>query len=621
MSENKSNPDGMGAPKQLTANGMLWQLMGYRPWIYTASCILWALFHSLPLLPSLIVKRYFDGLTGDAALVIGPTLLVALLTGVISTRIVAIIVGEYVWATYWFSATGLLRRNLFHQVIQGPGARALPDSSGEAISRFRDDVTELGGLTEQWVDFWGVAIFSVSALVIMVRIDPVITLAILLPLALIVVVVNSLSARIRRYRRAAREAAARVADFIGETFGAVQAVKVADANAGVVNHFEHLNAERRRTALQDTLFTELLNSVSGNIVNVGAGVILILAASSMRRGGFTVGDFALFVGYLESLSWSVRFFGYMLAQYKRAGVSIQRLVSLPRSGATTASLVVHSTLDPAALPSQTPTPELVPADRLRTLQVQGLTCLHGESGRGVIDIELRLVAGSFTVITGRIGSGKTTLLRAILGLLPCQAGQMIWNGEIVEDPGLFFVPPRVAYTPQVPRLFSDSLVNNLLLGLPEEQSDLATAIHTAVFEQDLAGMAQGLATQVGPRGVRLSGGQVQRAAAARMFVRRPQLLVFDDLSSALDVETERVLWQRLFAPVTGGVFQGSRPTCLVVSHRKTVLRQADQIIVLREGQIEAQGTLDDLLASSDEMRRLWSGDVAVSPTELQPATE
>jgi len=215
-------------------------------------------------------------------------------------------------------------------------------------------------------------------------------------------------------------------------------------------------------------------------------------------------------------------------------------------------------------------------DRLERLDVVGLTSLHPSSARGVVDVGLTLERGSFTVVTGRIGSGKTTLLHAILGLLPRVDGEISWNGAPVDDPAAFLVPPRAAFTPQVPRLFSETLRANLLLGRPADDDAVRRAVDAAVLDRDVATLDAGLDTIVGRRGVKLSGGQVQRTAAARMFLQDADLLVLDDLSSALDVATETELWRRLLA-------RRGEVTCLVVSHSPVALANADQVLLLDHG--------------------------------------
>jgi ATP-binding cassette subfamily B protein len=248
---------------------------------------------------------------------------------------------------------------------------------------------------------------------------------------------------------------------------------------------------------------------------------------------------------------------------------------------------------------------------LRSLEIEGLEARHA-GGPGIEGADLRIDRGSFTVVTGAVGSGKTTLVRAVLGLLPAISGTIRWNGRPVVDPGGFFVPPRAAYAGQVPRLFSASLHENLMLGWPADDEALAMAVRQAALETDVAAMPDGLETLVGPRGVRLSGGQVQRATAARALVRTPELLVVDDLSSALDVETEELLWRRLAEAAAAGT---GPETLLVVSHRAAALRRADQIVVLDRGRVVGCGRLDDLLGSCAEMDRLWTEELVVEAEE------
>jgi len=326
---------------------------------------------------------------------------------------------------------------------------------------------------------------------------------------------------------------------------------------------------------------------------------MVLAAQALQGSQLGLGDLALFLYYLTYVADFTQNTGMVLAQFAQSRVAFRRLEELMQSSQPaqlTASVPLYLR---GAIPEIT-VPQKQAEDRLETLDVTGLSYIHPESGRGISHIDLYLERGSLTVVTGRIGAGKTTFLQTLLGLLPADSGAVRWNGQLVADPASFFTPPRSAYTAQLPRLFSATLRENILLGLPEKPGQLDAAIHHAVMEYDLERLENGLATLIGTRGVKLSGGQAQRAAAARMFVRDPELLVFDDLSSALDVETERVLWQRLF----GQQSHHSR-TCLVVSHRRAVLKQADQIIVLKDGYVEDVGKLDELLERCAEMQSLW----------------
>lgn len=575
---------------------LLWRLVAYRPFWYLVDALSWILFHQWPLIPGLLAKAFFDALGGSAPAGLNLTTIVALVAAAGLGRAGVVFMANVSGPRQGFPAESLLRRNLLARVLERPGARALPGNVGETLSTMRDDVSTLTLMKDWLFDVVAGLILGMTGVAILLSVDARVTLLVFAPITVVVVLAHGVRVRLESVRARSRQATARLSGAIGEIFSAVQAIQVAGAEGRVVAQFARINEERQQAMLRDRLQELWLDAIFNHTASLGAGLVLLVSAERMRSGAFSVGNFALFSTYLMQVAHYTGFLGYLIATYRQSGVSFRRVRELMQ-GAPDSRLVEHHPF-PLSQPDAEPPMRALVRERLERLDVRDLTLRH-PSGRGIEGVSFSLPRGSFTVITGRIGSGKTTLLRAVLGLLEPQKGEVRWNERRIENPADFLTPPRVAYTPQVPTLLSGTLRENILLGWAADESRLGRAVQSAVLEQDLSSFPHGLETQVGTRGVRLSGGQVQRTAAARMFVREPELLVFDDLSSALDVETERLLWDRTFA---------RRATCLVVSHRRPALERADRILVLEDGRLTAQGRWDELLQGHPDMRFLLTGE-------------
>lgn len=582
---------------------ILWEMIRQQPIRYGFALFLWIAIWTTPVLVGLIVAWFFDQLVAGIET---PQIVwvVAAIVAYALGRSVTIFLAMRNHGSLLFRAWGQIRRNVLERIYELPGAAALDETPGEIVSRFRDDVEHMVEPFDLSVDFVGAGIAGAVSLAILWTIDPLITLAVAFPLVIVGVVANRTGSTVRRYRSDARDATETITGFLGETFAATQSIKVAGAEPHILERFRRLNDLRGNMMIKDRTLTAVLEATFRNTVNIATGLILLLAAGRLGAtgsAGISIGQFALFVFLTAQVTDTAFFYGMFVARTKQGTVSAERLTGT-LAGESWDRMFRDTPLYLGA-EDTTPIEHAEATDSFAGLTVRGLSFSYPSSGLGIADVDIDVGPGEFVVVTGKIGSGKTTLLRTILGLLPMDKGTVAWNDVVLEDPSQSMSPPLVAYTPQVPRLFSMSLRDNLDLGVGLSETQLDESIHIATMAPDIETMPEGLETLIGPRGVRLSGGQVQRSASARMFARDPQLLVLDDVSSALDVETERTLWRRLFETRSG-------VAALVVSHRHTALARADRVIVMDAGQVVAVGTATELEKTSETFRAIWDGALA-----------
>ncbi len=489
----------------LPAWRVIFEVVRFRPLLWLVDFLSVILFRFCwQIAPGLILQAFFNMLTGEGAVGLNLWTVIALAFGTYLGRVV----GGYgfYWADVPLFSDGafLLRKNLLKHILRRPGATPLPDSPGEAVSRFRNDVMEIP-LFVIWSNDMMIGVLIIAAaIVMMTSISVSVTLLALAPVLVVGIIANAAAGRIEQYRIASRQATGKVTGFIGEFFGAVQVIKVATAERNVIQHFNGINEERRKFALRERLFDEVLHSIYRNMGSLGTGIILLLAGQSMRAGTFTIGDFSLFVFLLGSMGDLSTMYGQFVARYRQLNVSVQRMYRL-MEGAPLEALVEPGLVNLEGPLPVVDYPERTAGDRLDTLEARGLSFHYPNSANGIENVALRIKRGQLTVVTGRVGSGKTTLLRVLLGLLPKESGQVFWNSEPVEKAGEFFIPPRCAYTAQVPRLFSNSLRNNILLGMDRSDAEIADG-----------GAAGGDGTRPGRAGKRAGhGGGTARGEAVR----------------------------------------------------------------------------------------------------------
>ena len=550
------------------------------PWVFGAYSAARLGTFMAPFAVLLIEQRFFNelGLSTQSSVL---WWLIAAFTAVTVVRLGCVLVESWTNITFRYHAMGVLQVNSVAASFHRPGAETAPVHPAESINRLREDAGEVADFPLWLPEVVGTTIATVCAYAVMWTIDARLSLLALAPLIVQGLVATAFWRHYLAYRYAEGALNDRSSRLIGTIVKSTQTIQLLGMQPAYIADVRALGEQRKRNALRSEAFEQLS---SRNLVDVSiaiaSAIVLWYAIPEIALQTIGVGDVLVLFTGLSIVATMPQTWATFVGDYAQQTVSIERLVaSMPDQ--PTALIESHRA------PADRATASVPPLDHY---SVQGLRYQHLQ-GRGVSNVSFTLQRGSMTVVTGRVGSGKTTLLNLCAGLLAPQQGTILWNST---DSNRIWSRAVVA-VPQQPFLFSTTLRDNITFGAsPEGLADVLTA---TALDVDIARMPEGLDTAVGPRGMRLSGGQRQRVGLARALLRPAQLMILDDVTSALDVVTEAHILRHL-------AYTGT--TILASSNRPAVLAQADTVIVIEDGQIIAEGPLTHLLESSPAMQALWA---------------
>ncbi|HET9501255.1 MAG TPA: ABC transporter ATP-binding protein [Marmoricola sp.] len=539
--------------------------LAVRPWWGAMGAVLFllaSLTGAQGALTGLLWGRVVEGLQRGGS----PTWLTAAV--VVSMLAAPVLLANAFWRypRWWVEVMLRTRMAVLHgQTKQRRLARTPP---GEVVARSMD-ADRYARYADRWVDFVnGIIIAGVTALLAGTWVAGAVLLVVMVASALASTLGRPVAGR---SAAAASTARARFGRALVSALDSARTVKLAAAIPEVHAHLRHVDSGRVAAAVKEHRVQAFLDGVPTVMVQCG----VVAAWAIYFRGGWSLAVALLVANAVAGFDWFGRVAGMVVTE--APGTRAWQVETARFAGGTDLmDLPPGVDLVSGAAPEPAPV-RRVPLERL---ELAGFSAIHDDGTIGVSRLDLTVEAGELVLLVGQVGSGKSSLLAALAGLIE-HSGRLLWNGREITDPQAFLRPAQVAYVAQVPRVLSGSFSDNVLLGHRRAFDD---PVDAARLGSDIA-EAGGKDALVGHRGVRLSGGQVQRLALARALAADAELLLADDVSSALDAATEIELWVAL---------RERRTTVIGATAKRAALAQADRVVVLVDGEVAAIGHWDDV---------------------------
>jgi ATP-binding cassette subfamily B protein len=427
----------------------------------------------------------------------------------------------------------------------------------------------------------------------MVNTAPTLTLYTLLPLPILSVSIYKLSRLINKRSTIVQQSLSTLSTYAQETFSGISVIKSYGIEPKTNDEFEGLSAENRQKQINLTKVQALFFPLMILLIGISNLIVIYVGGMQYMNGEIeNIGTIAEFIIYVNMLTWPVATVGWVTSLVQQAEASQERINEFLKTEPE-----IQNTVN-----------ELTPIKG--DIEFKNVSFVYPDTNiEALKDVSFTLKSGETLAILGKTGSGKSTILDLIGRLYDIDNGNILIDGKKIPELNLFSLRESIGYVPQDAFLFSDTIKNNIKFGKEDAtDEEVIAAAKDAKVHKNIVGFSKGYDTVLGERGITLSGGQKQRVSIARAIIKKPEILLFDDCLSAVDTETEEKILKNL-------VRLTKDKTTIIVSHRVSSAKNADQIIVLEDGKVSQTGNHENLINVEGYYKELYTKQL--SEKEIQ----